>query len=233
MFLPLPLLLGLLVVAANTELLPSLPGSGTWQRLLPALPLLALPTMLALAALRSARGGLLGRGERVPARALLRLSALATPLCTHAVYAFGDYGDLVDQLAQDSHLARMLLSVLPVFLAEVPRIGWSTLAETTDELRDGLGGAPGGAGAVDAALLPRRADVAAFVRMRLGGPALVAMPLLLLGMLLDVLQLHRSLYVCALVTTPGVMLSAIAFLLLAQHIGARESAVGRHDLRTG
>lgn len=210
MFLPLPLLLGLLVVAANTELLPSLPGSGTWARLLPTLALLALPTVLALAALRSARVALLGGRERVPARALLRLSALATPLCVHAVYAFGDYGDVVDQLAQDSHLARMLLSVLPVFLAELPRIGWSTLAETTDELRDGLGDA----GAVDAALLPRRADVAAFVRMRLGGPALVAMPLLLLGIALDLLQLHRSLYVCALVTTPGVVLSTIGFLLL-------------------
>lgn len=211
MFLPLPLLVGLLLVAVNCELMPALPGSATLACLLPTAMSLALPTLLAMSALRVARRSLVsGRFGFVPPRALLRLSALATPLAVHAVYFVGDFGDLVDQLAQDSHLGRMLLSSLPVFLAEMPRIGWSTLAATTCEIHDEVGRA----GPVAAELLPRRGDVAAFVRMRLGGPLLVAMPLLLLGALLDVLQLHRELYVFVLVTTPGITLGALGFLLL-------------------
>ena len=152
MFLPLPLLAGLLVVATHCELLPALPGASTLARLLP------LAALLAILALRQARSALLsGRVGIVPPRALLRLSALATPLSVHVLYFAGHYGDFVDRLAQDSHLGSMLLSTLPVFLAELPRIGWSTLAATTCELHDELGRPV----AFDAALLPRRADVAA------------------------------------------------------------------------
>lgn len=211
MFLPLPLLAGLLVVATHCELLPALPGASTLARLLPLAALLAVPTLLAILALRQARSALLsGRVGIVPPRALLRLSALATPLSVHVLYFAGHYGDFVDRLAQDSHLGSMLLSTLPVFLAELPRIGWSTLAATTCELHDELGRPV----AFDAALLPRRADVAAYVRMRSGGPWLVAMPLLLLGACLDLLQSDRQLHVFVLVTTPGITLGTIAFLLL-------------------
>lgn len=211
MFLPLPLLAGLLVVAINGELLPTLPGAATLARVLPALAMLLLPTILAMAALRSVRRALLtGRDGAIPPRALLRLSAAGVPLVVHGLWFFGAYGDLVDQLAQDSHLGRMVLSTLPVFLAELPRLGWSTLAATTCEIHDEIGRA----GPLDASLLPRRHDVAAFVRMRVGGPLLVALPLLLLGASLDLLQLHRELYVFVLVTTPGLTLGSLAFLTL-------------------
>ena len=211
MFLPIPLLLALLVVATNVELMPALPGSLRVERLLPLLALLALPAVLAALAQSVARRTLTGgRRGLVPPRALLRLSALATPIVVHAIYSFGDYTDLVDELAPMSHLGRLLLGVLPAFVAELPRLPWSTLAGTLCDLLD-EGGLQG---PVAPEHLPDHRDVAAFLRLRLGGPLLIALPLLLLGASLDLLQLHRGLYVFVLVTSPGITLGAIAFLLL-------------------
>jgi Zn-dependent protease with chaperone function len=210
LILPLSLLLGFVVAAADFELLPALPGSASLASLLPVLPVLLLPALLALAALRAVRRELVhGVSPTVPPRALLRLSTAATPLAVHAVYAFGNWMDWIDALAFDSHLGRMVLATLPVFAADVPRLLPSTLAATTLEVRAELGGR-----LVAPALLPRRADVAEFTRMRAGGYVLVAMPLLLLGALLDVLQLDRRLYVFTLATTPGVVVGALGFLLL-------------------
>lgn len=211
MFLPIPLLLALLVVATNVELMPALPGSLRVERLLPLLTLLAVPAVLAATAQAAARRTLIaGRRGVVPPRALLRLSALATPLAVHAIYCFGDFTDLIDDLAPMSHLGRLVLGVLPAFVAELLRLPWSTLGGTLcDLLEEG-----GVQGPIAAEHLPGHREVSAFLRLRLGGPLLIALPLLLLGASLDLLQLHRGLYVFVLVTTPGITIGAIAFLLL-------------------
>jgi Zn-dependent protease with chaperone function len=211
LFLPFPLLAALLVVAVNSELLPALPGSSSAARLLPCALLLLVPSALASAAAWRVRRELTrGRASLLPPRALLRLSELATPLVVHGLFRWGAYSDMIDRMAGDSHLGRVLLSALPAFVAEVPRIGRATLAATWCDIRDEqVRGA-----VVDPRLLPGPAAVAAFVRMRLGGPLLVAMPLLLLGGALELLQLHRGLYAFVLVTTPGITLGAIVFVLL-------------------
>ena len=211
MILPLPLLLGLLVAAADRELLPSLPGSADPHTLLPLLPLLAAPTLLAGAALQQARSALVTmRRPLVPPRALLRLSNVATALVVHVLFAFGDYGDHIDRLAWDSHLGASLLVALPVFLAELPRIGVAALAAAHCEVAaDAPNTAP-----LPLALLPDHASVAGFARMRLGGHLLVALPILTYGAALDLLQLHRPTYVATLVTSPGAMLATFAVVLL-------------------
>jgi Zn-dependent protease with chaperone function len=212
LLLPLPLLLGLLVVAANCELLPSLPGASSLTTLLSAAPLLVVPTLLAVVALRAARRNSPSPWQRwLPASALLRLSAIATPVVVHAFWQTSQFGDWLDRLAWDSHLGRMVLAMLPVYLAELPRIPCSTLAGSVVDVRAEVGADV----AVARGLLPVWVDVAEFARMRLGGPLLVAMPLLLLGALLDLLQLDRSVYTFVVATAPGVLLGTLAFLLVA------------------
>jgi len=209
--LPLPLLLGLLVAAADRELLPALPGSADASRLLPLLPLLAMPTLLAAAALQQARSALVTmRRPLVPPRALLRLSNVATALVVHVLFAFGDYGDHIERLAWDSHLGASLLVALPAFLAELPRIGIAALAAANCEV---AGDAPRTA-PLPLALLPDHASVAGFARLRLGGHLLVALPILTYGAALDLLQLHRPTHVATLVTSPGAMLATFAVALL-------------------
>jgi Zn-dependent protease with chaperone function len=61
--------------------------------------------------------------------------------------------------------------------------------------------------------LPQREEVLGAVRLRLGWPLLLLMPITLLGLVPEVLQAHRSSFVFALVTTPGVMLAGVVLLL--------------------
>lgn len=209
MLLPLPLLLGLLVVAANCELLPSLPGASSLTTLLAAAPLLVVPTLLAVTALRAARRDTSQRW--LPPSAVLRLSMIATPVVVHVFWNVSQFGDWLDRLSWDSHLGRVVLAMLPVYLAELPRLPVGTLAGSVIDVRAEVGaGVP-----IARELQPVWADVAEFARMRLGGPLLVAMPLLLLGVLLDVLQLDRRVYSFVVATAPGVLLGTIAFLLVA------------------
>jgi Zn-dependent protease with chaperone function len=210
--LPIPFLAGLLLVLANRELLPAVPGSGTLARWLPFALLLAVPGLLALVAGRTARASLVsGRRPLVPARALLRLSALATPLVVHLLFAAGHFGDRVDAWAWNSELGRVALAVLPVYVAELPRLWWSTPAQLACEIGDHLAGP----GPIDPELLPRGRELANVVRSRIGWPLLVAMPLALLGGALDLLQLHRETYVFVLVTSPGVAIFTVVLLALA------------------
>ncbi len=212
MTLSLPLLAGLLVVLANRELLPELPGSGTFARWAAFALLLAVPSLLALAAARSARKALVtGRRSLVPPRALLRLSAVATPLAVHALFAAGHFGDRIDAWAWNSHLGRIVLAVLPVYVAELPRLWWSTGAHVSCEIGEHLVNP----GPIAPDLLPRGRDLRAVVRSRLGWPLLVAMPLVLLGASLDLLQLHREAYVFVLATSPGVAIGSLALLVVA------------------
>ena len=209
MFLPLPLLLGLLVVAVHRELLPALPGSGDASTLLPWLFVLLAPKLLAVtAAGRAARQVLSGRQARVPPRALLRLSAIGVPLAVHALYAFGAYGDVVDQLAQASPLLSIALGAMPAFLAEWIRIAPAVHAASWCDLADD-------ARAASAAFVPvpSRADLRGLVRLRLGGPLFVLLPVALLGIGLEVVALDRSLHVFALATTPGAIAGGMLLLL--------------------
>lgn len=212
MTLPLPLLAGLLAVLANRELLPELPGAGTLDRWLPFALLLAAPSLLALVAARMARARLVtGRRGVVPPRALLRLSAVATPLVVHLLFAAGHFGDRIDAWAWNSHLGRIVLATLPVYVAELPRLLWSTSAHVACEIGEHLVSP----GPLDPDLLPRRADLRTVARSRLGWPLLVAMPLVLLGASLDLLQLDRESYVFVLATSPGVAIGSLMLLVAA------------------
>jgi Zn-dependent protease with chaperone function len=209
-FLSLPLLLGLLVVAVHRELLPALPGSaavgvgpGPW------LPLLFAPMALATAAAAGARRTLLsGRAPLAPPRALLRLSFAAVPLAAHALFAFGAYGDFVDDLTQGGPFFGIVLTALPVFVAEALRapaaVRAAALCDVVDELR---------AEPTAIAVLPGAAGIAGLARLRLGGVAFVAMPVLVLAAGMELLAADRSLRVFALATTPGTTLGALALLL--------------------
>jgi Zn-dependent protease with chaperone function len=210
--LPFALFSGMLVAFANRELLPAIPGTGTAERVVPTVLLLALPSLLAAWSLRLARAQLVtGRVGWAPPRAVLRLSALATPFTVHLLFAGGGFDDCIDRLAWDSHLGSLVLTVLPAFVAEVPRLFWGTAAQAYVEILDGI--APGRV--VFAHDLPSWRELAPSVRLRFGWPLLVLMPLLLLGLLLDLLQLHRPSYVFAVATGPGLGLGALAFLVLA------------------
>ncbi|MCU0862713.1 MAG: M48 family metalloprotease [Planctomycetes bacterium] len=212
MVLPFTLFAGLLVAFANRELLPAIPGSGSLDRVVPAALLLMLPSLLAAWSLRSARRQLAtGRRAAVPARAILLLSAWATPICVEVLFAVGGFGDCIDRLAWDSHLGRIVLTALPAFVAELPRMFWGTAAQTYVEILAGI--APGRA--VPYHDLPSWRELAPSVRLRFGWPLLMLMPLLLLGVLLDLLQLHRPSYVFAFATAPGLGIGAFAFLVLA------------------
>jgi Zn-dependent protease with chaperone function len=208
-FLPLPLLLGLLVVAAHRELLPPLPGSGDPALALPWLFALFVPTLLAAAAANGAARQILGGARApVPPRALLRLSFVGVPLAVHAVYAFGGYGDVVDQWTQSSPLLSVVLGALPAFLAEWPRIPPAVRAASWCDLGDD-------ARANDAAFvpLPSRADLRGLVRLRLGGPLFVLLPVLLLGVGMQVVASDRALHVFTLATTPGTIAGSLLLLL--------------------
>jgi Zn-dependent protease with chaperone function len=208
--LPLPLLLGLLVAALDRELLPTLPGATSLPQLLALLPSLAVPTLLAAFALRLARAELLtGRRYAVPPRSLLRLSSVATPLVVHALFAFGGLGDWIDAAAWNSHLGRTVLTSLPAFVAEVPRLGLAALAGATCDVLDGSPRSP-----VPQWFLPAWSDIAGFARLRLGGPLLVAMPLGLYGAAFDLLQLHRPTYVAVQISSGGSLVGMLGLLLL-------------------
>lgn len=208
MFLPLPLLLGLLVVAVHRELLPPLPGSADAGMVFAWLFVLWAPKLLAvMAAGRAARQVLTGRAPAMPPRALLRLSAIGVPLAVHALYAYGDYGDVVDQMAQASPLISIALGAMPAFLAEWIRIAPAVHAAAWCDLADDARAA-----AAAFVPVPSRADLRGLVRLRRGGPLFVLLPVLLLGAGLEVVALDRSLHVFALATTPGAIAGGLLLL---------------------
>lgn len=208
MFLPLPLLLGLLVVAVHRELLPALPGSADAGTVFAWLFVLWAPKLLAvMAARRAARQVLTGRAPTVPPRALLRLSAIGVPIAVHALYAYGAYGDVVDQVAQASPLLSIALGAMPAFLAEWTRIAPAVHAAAWCDLADDARAA-----AAAFVPVPSRADLLGLVGLRRGGPMFVLLPVLLLGAGLEVVALDRSLHVFALATTPGSTLGGLLLL---------------------
>jgi Zn-dependent protease with chaperone function len=79
----------------------------------------------------------------------------------------------------------------------------------------GLRPEPGSGQVVDPGLWPRLHDLAGVVRLRLGGPLLVVMPLLGLGASLDVLQSMPVLHAFVFSTAAGLLVGTVVFLVLA------------------
>ncbi len=212
MALPFTFLVGLLVVFANRELLPPIAGSGRVAILVPFALLLATPTVLALLSLRRVRASLVsGRLGIVPPRALLRLSSVATPLSLHLLLGPGGWSELAARAAGNSQLVDILLLLLPLFVAELPRLVVATAAEVHLEFLHELVAMR----QVEAAMLPRWADLLPVVRGRLSWPLLLVMPCALFGAALDLLQLDREWYTLFATTTPGATVGTLLFFLFA------------------
>lgn len=201
-----------MVLFAHRELLPAIPGSGDADRLALFGLLLAVPALLAGSSLLLIRRQLTsGRRSQAPPRALLRLSAVATPVVLWVLLGDGGYAACIDAWSGSSHFADMALLLLPLLVAEIPRIVIGTATMLCCEIDDEIAGAR----LVPAAMLPGVADVVPVARLRLGWPILVTMPCVLLGVSLDVLQIDRGLYVFCLGTSLGSTLGTIAFLCVA------------------
>ena len=201
-----------MVVVGHREMGGALPGESTTSDVMLALTLLLLPTTLAAWARRFAILTLIRSGPpAVPPRALLRLSAIATPLALHGLFEFGAYNDFIDRLAPHSHTLRVLLAIAPLYLAEVPRLAFATMAEGLLEARYDTEASH----LVTPSLLPDWAEIWPAFRLRLGWPLLALVPACMLGGCLDLLQLHRPSYVFVFVTSAGMTLATVLFLILA------------------
>jgi Zn-dependent protease with chaperone function len=210
--LPFTFLVGLLVVFANRELLAPVAGSGRLDVLLPFVLLLAVPSVLAMLSLRVVRASLItGRLGLVPPRALLRLSAVATPMSLNLVLGPGGWSELSSRFAAGSQLVDILLLLLPLFAAEVPRLVVATAAELHLEFVRELVVVR----RVEAAVLPQLVDLLPVVRGRLSWPLLLVMPCAMFGAGVDLLQLDRELYSLFLTTTPGATIGTLSFFVLA------------------
>jgi Zn-dependent protease with chaperone function len=207
--LPVSFLLGLFVVLGHDELSAPVPGESTPERLAVAALLLLLPSLLAAIAGRVQHRRLIsGRPPRVPPRALLRLSTLATPTALAALVTFGAYGDVVDRLSPDNHLLRAVLWMAPLYLADVPRLVVASHAAALGDYAEQAAGR-----IVSALLLPRLADVWPSARLSLGWPLLAVLPLLTFGLALELLRLDRDVYVFVLGTAAGTTLGTLGFLV--------------------
>jgi Zn-dependent protease with chaperone function len=210
--LPFTFLTGLLVLFANRELQRPIVGSGRPEELLASVWLLALPGVLALLALRGARGSLVaGRSGRVPPRALLRLAAAATPIGLHLVLGPGGWSDLAARFAGGSQLLDVLLLLAPLFAAEVPRLAVATAAELYLEAAEEQVTLR----RVAPAMLPHWTEMLPIVRSRLSWPLLLLMPCALFGAAIDLLRLDRELYTLFLTTTPGATVGTLVFFAFA------------------
>lgn len=209
---PFTILIGLLVLFAARELEPPVTGSGEVPMLAFASLSLLVPGVLSLLALRIARSRLAsGRSGAVPPRALLRLANVAVPLGCWLVQVPGGWADIAPRAAGTSHLADVGLLLLPLLIAELPRLVFATAAETCIEVADSL--TPGRIVAAEA--LPGWRELRASIRTRMSWPLLLLMPCAMFGAGLDLLQLDRRVQTFFLGTSPGAALGALCFLLAA------------------
>ena len=211
MSLPLPFLAGLLVIVGHREMPAHLPGQGVVDDLVWTACLLALPWLIAALGRASALRALVSaRPPKVPPGALLRLSAVLTPLVVHAFFALGCYGDWVDRVTPASSTLRVLLAVLPLYCVELPRLASATMTEAAIE----SGYVTRSSRSTASLYLPAWEDVWPAVRLRYGWPLLALMPVLLFGVGMDLLQLWRLGYVFVAVTASGMALAVMGFLLV-------------------
>jgi Zn-dependent protease with chaperone function len=212
MTLPFAFLLGLAVVFGSRELIPPIPGNGGPEQLLPFAALLCLPSLLVACSSWWLRQNLIsGRRGRVPPRTMLRISALATPLVLWLLFAEGGYGDFVERWVGGSHFATNMFLMLPVLAAELPRIAFGITTIAHCEIDEEIAGRR----SISREMLPGAHELWPVVRVAMGWPLLLVMPLALLGLLLDALSLDRESYVFFLGTTAGSTLSTLAFLGIA------------------
>lgn len=192
-----------------------LPGQCTAANLGWSSGLLLVPWLLAMLASRFTMISLTsGRPPLVPPRALLRLSTVSTALALYALFSFGAYGDCIDRLFPTSHTMRVFLALAPLYLAEMPRIVMATMAEALLEASNEIVEPR----PVVRSLLPGWREILPVIRLRLGWPLMVILPAAMLGGCMDLLQLHRSSYVLVLVTSFGMALATIAFLILVSMV---------------
>lgn len=201
-------LLGFLVLFGSLSAWAPVPGSASLATLAWALLLWPLPALLALVALRRLRRRLLW-GERggLHPRWLLRASAAASPVVLQVVALPGGWIDITWQWAAGSHLASLALLAVPLVAIEVPRLVLATVAQVWLE-GDAGSAAPG----FGSEALPGFADLWPVIRLRLGWPLLLPMPCLLLGLVLDLLQLDREVHEFFLGTSIGVTLGMLLLL---------------------
>ncbi|MEZ6036828.1 MAG: M48 family metalloprotease [Planctomycetota bacterium] len=210
MALPIVFLLGLLVVVGHREFGGTLPGAAAGADVLWAGLLLPVPALLALLASFGARSELLnGRLALIPPAALLRLSMLATPAVLLAWFEFGAWSDQVDAIT-DWNWQRTLLTLLPLFAVELPRLPAAAMARALIEVRQGA-----------RVLIPRHPSVLPgwvelwpLVRLQLGWPLLVLLPATLFGLGMDLLEAQRSVFVIVVGTSFGTAFGLLALLLL-------------------
>lgn len=213
---PAVFLLGFLVLFGSLSAWPPVPGSATAASFGWSLLLWPLPSWLAIGALRRLRHRLLwGERSGLHPRWWLRASAGASPAVLLVVALPGGWIDLSWQWASGSHLATMALLSVPLVAIEVPRLVLATIAHAWLEGDAGPAGPAGPAPGVGA--LPGFTDLWPAIRLRLGWPLLLPMPCLLLGLVLDLLQLDRDVHEFFLGTSAGV---TIGMLLLLAAFGA-------------
>lgn len=211
MGLPIVFGLGLLVLLIEHEFAVRLPGNGQMSVLADYVLLLALPSLLAIAAAWQLRRSLLhGRRPLMPPRALLRLSSLGTPIVLHFVLGPGGWLDLAQTLAGDSDTLGIALALAPLFVVELPRLVWASLASVWGEIDRELAGQR----TLTPEFLPRLRDVWPTVRLQWSWPLLLLLPAFLLGVVLDLLSLDRELQMFVLGTSPGYTAATVVFLLL-------------------
>lgn len=214
MGLPVVYLVGLLALFAAHEFSDSIPGGGELGALATIAPLLLLPPLFVLLALRAVRMRIRGRRPLLDPELLLRLSTSLSPVAVFLVSTFGGWGDFVWQLAGDSHTVGLLLAGAPLFATELPRMVLATQASAwleveADPSRAGRSSVP----------LPAIGDLAPILRLRLGWVVIVSMPWLVLGISVDLLSLSRPVYALTLGTSFGmtggflVLLVAVAIAL--------------------
>lgn len=211
MGLPLVFALGLLVVLIEHELVAPVPGSGQPTVLAEHALVLAVPALLALLSAWLLRRRLLhGSPPFAPPRALLRLSAIATPIALYVVLVPGGWLDLARTWAGDGFTLGIALAVAPLYVTELPRILFANLAGTLAEVDREIAGRR----TVSPELLPRLAEVWPTVRLLWSWPLLLTVPSLLLGGALDLLRLDRQLLAFVLGTSPGYVAAAVVLLLV-------------------
>ena len=210
MALPIVFLLGLLVVVGHPALGDTLPGAATVDGTVRCGLLLPVPAVLALLARFGARRELLtGRRAPVPPAAMLRLSMVATPVVLLAFFRFGAYEDLVDSLAH-RHWQRVLLTLLPLYAVELPRMAVAAMARGLLEVRD-----EGELRFVrHPSVLPSWSELWPLLRLQFGWPLLVCMPAALFGLGLDAIELDRHVHVFVVGTSFGTACGMVVMITL-------------------
>ena len=199
MNLPTAFLLGVVALLLSSQFFLVLPGAGSLWGALLVLPVLAVPSLLSGLSVQVLRrrirqatnadkdlqiGGYL--------RFLQRLAILAVPCAYTTFLVAGEYLDLAEQWSGDSFLARVLLLLAPLLVADAARIAV--------ECR--------GVGSLGDEAVRRD------LRTRLAIIGLFTMPWVLLAAVGDVVGTHRELSVFLLSTSVGSSLGVLAFVLL-------------------